>query len=385
MATITTGVPSSDNIPGTKLNIYSAGNSDVTVNQVILLLGTLSKATDPAPTGVVNKLTLVTGSDQLATLVGSDSDIYEMYQGVENNGITAYFVAAASNSAADIATALEAVGDLSYWLVHPYASVSGVVNVIDSALSPSWSYLNADYCYAISAIEDSVTNLVTTGKTMNSAYNVVFALPTYLGSEPLTASLATRVGKLANEVIVTSASDPTAGIQALSVSLSPVDNSQAFSRTNRNTLFNSGFAIVRQDLGGESTIERGRTTYQTNAVGTADTSYRDIETLNKLAYAATSFTQILNNKFFAVSKKLITDDSTPIPAGSTAVTLSTISSACIEIYNTLQTELVVQKLKAFSSNQSVVYAGDGKVDVYLPLYLTNTLRAINIGATFTVS
>ncbi|OUI81678.1 hypothetical protein HK22_02140 [Gluconobacter sp. DsW_056] len=385
MATITIGVPSTDNIPGAKLNFYSAGNNDVTVDKVILLLGTLSTNGSENPSGSINKLTLVVSDDALKTLAGVSSDIYEMYQGVANNGITVYFVAAESNSAADVTKALNSVIDLDYWLVHSYASQAGVVQAIDAVVAPSWKYLQEDYNYAISAVEDTVENLVTLGKSLNSAYNVVFALPKYDLSEPLVQSIATRSGLLANEVIVQSASDPTAGIQALAVGLAPVSNSQMFSRTDRNTLFNNGFAIVRQDNGGESTIERGRTTYQTNATGTADTSYRDIETLNKLAYAGQTFTQILNNDFFAVAKKIITDTSTAIPAGSTAVTLSTIDSACIAIYNQLQNELVVQNIKTFSKEMVVVYEGDGKVSVYLPLRLTKTLRAIDIGATLTTS
>jgi phage tail sheath gpL-like len=91
-----------------------------------------------------------------------------------------------------------------------------------------------------------------------------------------------------------------------------------FTSAQRRALLLAGIATTKVGAGDMVQIERVVTTYKTNAAGSADTTFRDANTLFKLMYARENF----RTKISAYSRHKLGGDSTAYPAGEAIMTPS---------------------------------------------------------------
>ena len=192
--------------------------------------------------------------------------------------------------------------------------------------------------------------------------------------EPKCPSLAVEVlGALAGSCLTAIQNDPARPLQTLElVGITPSPIGKRFTLTEKQTLLTSGIA-TSYVAGGYVRIERCITTYQTNSLGDADTSYLDSNTLHSLAYIIRRLKSVVTSKY---PRCKLADDGTHYGPGQAIVTPSVIKSEIIAMYSRLETEGIVENAEAFAENLIVERnASDpNRVDVLLPPDLVNQLR-----------
>ena len=368
---ITTGIPLSYPLPGTWVTISSAGGTSTQDYTVVII--------ETSATGNTNTPTLATTVDSIASTYGATSDVtlaYTRYRAVDAIS-TVYVVNAASNAAADITAALTSLGDIPANLIISPFNTSDAVTAFNTFFTQRWAYNDGLDGIHVTAASDTLTNLVALGAQVNSPYSSITAFPT--GGTDTIAELAAAVGA----VVATKASaDPALPIQGITLDVSAVPQVNTFSKADRTAIFNAGLGITRQDTSGNVYLERPRMTYQTNAAGTADDSYQDIEVLNILAYLRTDIQSYLDSMFFGANSKKFVDDDTQIYPGSNAVNPSTIKGTIVSRVTEWGNDLYIQDVDTTVKSIVVEIQSPGIVAVYLPVTVAGVLRQLNVALQF---
>ena len=150
-----------------------------------------------------------------------------------------------------------------------------------------------------------------------------------------------------------------------------------FTRTERNQLLYDGIATWIVDSSGNVMIERSITSYRTNALGLADPSYLDIETMFTLIEIRYQYNARMVTRFILPRFKLA-DDNNPIPAGAAVATPSIVKQEVIALFTLLRDNGLIENLDEFIEN--VVVERDttdvNRVNVLLPPDLINQFRIL---------
>ncbi|ACI50352.1 Mu-like protein prophage tail sheath protein gpL-like protein [Gluconacetobacter diazotrophicus PA1 5] len=377
-SSINTGVPSSFPIPGTWINISSAGSTNITTDFVVVLMGTMTSGSS----ATINTLAIAGAVADVQTAYGATSDIATMYTRYREIDpvTTVYLISPATSAGTDVATALTSLNNFAFDVaISPY-STEDVVNAFDTYCSTTWGYASELYGIHITAASDTFTNLAALGATANSKYTEIAAFAP--GSTDSVAQRAAAVGAV---TVIRASADPALPLQEMSLNVAPSGFSNAFNISQRTSLFNAGLAITREDFSGNVYLERSRTTYQTNSAGLPDTSYQNVETLLSLSYSSKYIRTGLTSVFFGNNPFKIVDDGNPIPNSGNITTPSAIQAEIVSLYSDLVTDYICQDQATFNTNVSVQYAGNGVVNAYIPLILANQLRQINASISFTAA
>ncbi len=116
--------------------------------------------------------------------------------------------------------------------------------------------------------------------------------------------------------------DPARPRQTLALpGVLPAAKTSIWTQAQRNTLLFDGIATHIVDQGGNVTIERLITTYQTNTAGVPDVSFLDVTTLRSLAAIRFDRRSAISLSF---PRHKLMDDGDDIPAGQPVVTPNTI-------------------------------------------------------------
>jgi phage tail sheath gpL-like len=177
--------------------------------------------------------------------------------------------------------------------------------------------------------------------------------------------------------------DPGLPVQSLAVPgvmAPPIGSRFGFSIRNATLLY-GGVTTWTVDATGTVAIENMITTYVTDAQGTADNSYLEIETLFLLMFVLRRLRDVVTTKYGRV--KLATDGVRLLP-GSNVVTPSVIRADLIAAYRELEAEGMVQNSAAFAAGLIVEKNGQNpnRVDVQWPGTLINQLRIFALLAAF---
>lgn len=271
----------------------------------------------------------------------------------------------------DLEAVITAMGDESYdFIAMPYADGAHIASFTTEMNDKTgrWSPTRQIYGHVYTAKRDTVSNLQAVGKGLNDRHLTVMAV------EPKCPSLAVEVlGALAGSCLTAIQNDPARPLQTLElVGITPSPIGKRFTLTEKQTLLTSGIA-TSYVAGGYVRIERCITTYQTNSLGDADTSYLDSGTLHSLAYIIRRLKSVVTSKY---PRCKLADDGTHYGPGQAIVTPSVIKSEIIAMYSRLETEGIVENAEAFAENLIVERnASDpNRVDVLLPPDLVNQLR-----------
>jgi phage tail sheath gpL-like len=149
----------------------------------------------------------------------------------------------------------------------------------------------------------------------------------------------------------------------------PVDGSR-YTITQRNSLIAAGFAdtYIVADV-----VRIGRlvTTYKLNALGGADTTYRDVQTLYTLMRVLRRMRNRIETKY---PRHKLADDGTATPANT--LTPSIVKGELVSLYQELVEEGLVENPAAFKAALVVARntVDKTRVDVTLAPDLINQLR-----------
>jgi phage tail sheath gpL-like len=322
-------------------------------------------------------------------LAQNDIDLRFNYRGVQNGevmpaGVGFSFGTTVSGSLAGtltggatnptLTTLLANLGVLLFdFIALPYTD-SASLTALQSFLSDQsgrWSAEQMQYGHVFTAYRGTVSARSTFGVTRNDQHATVLGYfdsptPAWLEAADWCAVHAVRIKV-----------NPAQGLttQALGLLPPPVQNQDT--PGERNTLLFDGISTFTVDASGTCRIDRSVTTYQLNASGQPDNSYRNTNLLFQAMYAARYINAQLTSQFIAAGRILV-DDGTPIPPGSPATTPSTILGAAIAVYAYLASIFIVQNPRTFAQNAYATKGTKGQVLLYLPIDFSDQVVEIGI-------
>jgi len=313
-------------------------------------------------------------------LCGNDIDVRINYRGTAAGEVTPAGVGVAiatpqcSGGATNptITTALANLADQAFDFIVVAATDSATLNALQAWLSDAtgrWSPLQQIYGGVFAAMRGSAGALATAGATRNDQHLELYGF--YDSPSPVWAWAAYMAALQAASL----RNDPAQPVQFLSGQglLAPPVQSR-FPLTVRNTtLLYSGISTFTVNANGNVVIENAITTYITNAQGTPDNSYLEIETLYTLIYVIRALKSVVTTKYARVK---LAADGTRLSPNSNVVTPSTIKADIIAAYIALELAGFVQQSDVFAQNLIVEKdaTNPNRVNVLWPGILIDQLR-----------
>lgn len=271
----------------------------------------------------------------------------------------------------DVSKAIEAMGDEQYDFIGcPYADAA-VLDAFQTEMNDTsgrWSPFRQIYGHAYTAKRGTLEELKAFGATRNDQHMTIVgvepAMPT--AAEELLAAYVARTAVF----ISADPARPTQTGVLTGVMASPTQN--RFILTERQTLLENGIATLTT-VSGSVQVERAITTYQRNAMGDADASYLDSETLHTSAYVLRRLKSIITSKY---ARHKLASDGTRYGAGQAIVTPSVIRGELVAEYARLETAGICENRELFKKYLIVERNADNpnRLDVLFPPDYVNQLR-----------
>ena len=276
-------------------------------------------------------------------------------------------------------TALGNLGDEAFdFIVSPYTDTASL-NALQSLLNDKtgrWSYANQIYGHVFAAQRGTLASVATVGNARNNQHESIMGF--YDSPSPAWIWAADVAGTAA----VALRADPGRPLQTLTLStvLAPPSSSR-FILGERNTLLWDGISTFTVGGDGTVAIEKLITTYQQNALGAADDSYLQVETLFLLAFVLRAQRALVTSKYARVK---LAANGTRFAPGSSIVTPNMIKADLIAQYGELEFNGYVQDAAGFSKALIVEKnaTNPNRVDVLWPGTLINQLRIFALLAQF---
>lgn len=371
------------------LSLYVAGHlvampiaSGATATQIATsVVAAITAAIDlpvtAAVDGTVNSKVNLTAKNKGA--VANDVDVRVNYRGAAGGevlpaavGVTIVAMSGGTTNPS-LTAALAALGSMPFdFVVSPFtdtASIQAISALLNDQIG-RWAPTVQIYGHCFVAKRGTQGALASFGTALNDQHLSCLGFadspsPNYAWAAALAGAVAPSVRE-----------DPATPLQTLAIAgvLAPPVQSQ-FLPTQRNSLLYDGIATFTVDPAGAVHLERLVTTYQTNALGQADNSYLDVETLFTLMAVLRAYALLMSTKFARVK---LGSDGVRYPAGANVVTPSTIKAELVALYRSLETDSAwVQNSDAFAAAVSVTKStSPGRVDVLLPIIVIGQLREL---------
>lgn len=238
---------------------------------------------------------------------------------------------------------------------------------IEGELVSRFGPLNPIDGVAFTAKNDTFSNLGSLGNSRNSPHDSI------IGSRGPTFSVE-WIGAVCGQVAEKGQIDPARPFQTLQLLgiLGP-DDSEKFTLTERNLLLSDGISTFTTDAGGNVRIERMITTFKTNAFGSPDTSYLDVNTLLTLSFLRFDFRAQVSNSF---PRSKLAGDGNKFGAGQPIVTPLSAKAKAVAIARGWETLGLVEDIATFKE-QIIVERNVqdvNRLDFLLPPDLVNQAR-----------
>jgi phage tail sheath gpL-like len=311
-------------------------------------------------------------------LLGNDIDVEINFRGTAGGEVTPAGVGVAITAMAGgatnptITTALAALAEEAYDFIVCAATDTATLGALQSFLSDQagrWSPLQQIYGHVFTALRGSAGTLATAGLARNDQHLTIVGF----NASPSPCwwwacyFAAIEAASLRN--------DPAQPVQFLSgVGLLAPKAQNRFPLPVRNTtLLYSGISTWTVDASGTVTVENTITTYVTNAQGSADNSYLELETMFTLVYVIRALKAVVQTKYARVK---LAADGTRLTPNSNVVTPSTIKADIIAAYRQLEADGFVQQSDLFAQNLIVEKdaTNPNRVNVLWPGILIDQLR-----------
>lgn len=239
----------------------------------------------------------------------------------------------------DAADAVSALGgdDLYYTIVSGW-NADANMDALEAELELRWGPIKALPGHLFAAFRGDHTDSVTYGDARNSPFSSVLA--TGLSPTPpwqwASALAAIEVAE----------SDPAIPRQNVKIpGCYPPVSADRFDITERNLLLLDGCATYKV-VSDEPYIERLITTYQENANGQEDASYKDIETMRCLAYFRNAFVSRILTKY---PKAKLGNDGEAFSPGQVVMTPKLMRGECLALFDIMNQLAIVEGKKQFET------------------------------------
>lgn len=278
---------------------------------------------------------------------GNDIDMRLNYRDGESTpaGVSVAISAMASGATNPSLTSLiSAMGDTWYHVIsHPYTDATSLT-AIEGEMSSRFGPMRMIDGMAITSASGSNSTLGTLGDTRNSPHSCILSQP---GASPVTPPLEFAAGA-AGVVALNANVDPARPLQTLTVAgvLPPAD-ADLFTLQERNLLLYDGIATSKVDSGGNVALERLVTTYQRNAAGSTDTSYRDVTTMLTLLYLRYSFRTRIQTRY---PRHKLANDGTRVGAGQAVITPKIGKAEAVLWFRDMETIGLVENFEQFKTD-----------------------------------
>ena len=271
----------------------------------------------------------------------------------------------------------------AYIIAHPYSNSPAMqaFATLMSFAGGRWDPTRKSFGHVWTARSDLLANLSTYGITNNDPHSTVFAYET--GSpmwEPEAAAMYAAAFAASLRSGLPNRPGQTLPIPGF---LAPNSSGGTGTETAWNTtawqeLLGVGLALAAYDGGGNATILRSPTTYQTNAYGQPDQSYFDTEDVYLLMNQGFFLNSFFTQNFGRV---LIADDGTAFGPGLPITTPKLMKAALVSAYTQMQTMGWVEDTDAFIAATSVVRDTQNAAQVDILFAPFNVVGLRNIATT----
>lgn len=266
----------------------------------------------------------------------------------------------------DVATAIAAIAGSQYNTVISPWSDSINLGKIEADLATRWGPMDQRDGHAFAAIPGTLGAMLAIGAARNSPHLTLVGSGKSPSPPWLWASVAGAVD--AGEP------DPARPRQTLLLpGLQPAADVDRLGRDDRELLLRDGVSSTVVDDGGRVLVERLITTYQTNAGGTPDISYLDIETMRTLAYLRFSTRARISLRF---PRHKLASDGTQFAAGQAVATPSLIRAELLHLFREWETAGLVEGFEQFKADLLVERSATdpNRVDAIIPPDVINQFR-----------
>ena len=332
-----------------------------------------------APVTAANDAGVVTLTARHKGEVGNTLDVRTDYYGDEGtlSGEIAVTAFTGGTNNPDISTGIAALGDEDFlWVASAYSDAANVGVLTDwyNDASGRWSPYQQLYGHAVMVKYDTVSNLSTFGNTMNDAH--VTVVGTNKMPDPAWETVACLGAQVA--LHLSDAPELSRPLQTIVLQgLKAPKIADRFDITDRNTLLWDGIGTLRYSRDGEVMIDRLVTTYQTNAYGSPDATFLDLNTMAQSQYILRYLRQKVENRH---GRQALADDDAPAISGVTRP--KDARATLIAGYAELAALGVVESQSEFEEFLVVERnATDAnRLDVSLPFDAINQLRIFAVAA-----
>lgn len=310
-------------------------------------------------------------------LVGNEIDVRVNYGLGERlpAGVTLVLVAMTGGAGnPDINVALAAIAGTQYQTIATPWTDPTNLSALETELSSRWGPLVMQEGQAFAAEPGTLGAMLALGASRNSAFLTLVGA----GKSPTPAYVTAAVAA----AIDAGEPDPARPRQTLRLpgvlAPAPVDR---LSRAERDQLLHSGVSTLVADDGGNVSIERLITTYQTSALGLPDVSFLDIETLRTLAFLRFSVRARIGLRF---PRHKLADDGTAFAPGQAIVTSSLIRAELLHLFREWESAGLVEGFEQFKRDLIVERnASDpNRVDSLIPPDVVNQFRVFAAAVQF---
>jgi phage tail sheath gpL-like len=255
-------------------------------------------------------------------------------------------------------------------VIHPYVD-STSLGSIETELSNRFGPMVDMQGFGYTAVRGTLASCTTLGNARNSPHHsIIGAYDSPTNPEIWAAALGAVCSMYLND-------DPARPLHYLELKgILPPPVNNRFTRAERDTILYDGISTFIVS-GGKVLIERPITTYQTNALGMADASYLDINTMFTLMELRFQFKTRMANRFIIPRFKLA-DDTFPVQPGTFIATPKTVKQEIVALFTLLRDKGLIENLEDFVKNLVVERdATDvNRVNVLLPPDLINQFRVL---------
>jgi phage tail sheath gpL-like len=352
--------------------VQVAVTSGMAQNDIATAIAAAVTAATDLPVTAAAVTNVVTVTCRHKGTFGNDINLRLNYQDGEATpaGVSVAIVAMASGATNPVLTTLiAAMGDTWFnVLAHGYTDATSLT-AIENELASRFGPTRMIDGVAFTSAAGTQGTLGTLGDTRNSPHNCIVA---QAGKTPITHP-AEYAAAVAAAVALSAAADPARPFQTLPLAgVKAPAEADLFTKAERNLMLFDGISTSKVAAGGICQIERLVTTSQTNAAGSADTSYLDATTMFTLMYARYSFRARVLSKY---PRHKLANDDTRAAAGQPIVTPKLMKAEAVSWFRDLEALGLFEGFDQFKTDLVVARnaTDPNRLDVLLPPDLINQL------------
>lgn len=246
------------------------------------------------------------------------------------------------------------------------------LNDMDDELETRFGPMVQMQGFGYAAVRGTLASCMTLGLTRNSPHQMLIGA----NNSPTNPEIwAAALGGVCSQYLN---QDPARPLHYLELKgVLPPPAASRFTRAERDQLLYDGISTFVVSSDGKVLIERPITTYRTNALGGADPSYLDVNTMFTLMEIRYQYTTRMTNRFLVPRFKLA-DDTFPIQPGQYVVTPKTARQEIIALFYQLQDAGLIENAADFATNLVVERDSTdvNRLNVLLPPNLINQFRIL---------